>query len=137
VRVRGSCECVFWSDKFRQFAEVLQPDAVLVFIGKCEINGDNVKIFVDEALTLEQAEKKLTKGYLIRVNPDQVEYDTLKQLRDRCNTSDAMDSLKFLVVKGEGRVQYTSMLKIKASKETTKFLTESFGDGNVLIDVES
>ncbi len=133
----GSCECVFWSDKFRQFAEVLQPDAVLVFIGKCEINGDNVKIFVDEALTLEQAEKKLTKGYLIRVNPDQVEYDTLKQLRDRCNTSDAMDSLKFLVVKGEGRVQYTSMLKIKASKETTKFLTESFGDGNVLIDVES
>ncbi|RPI66731.1 MAG: DNA polymerase III subunit alpha, partial [Ignavibacteriae bacterium] len=89
----GACECVFWSDKYKQFSEILKPDAILVFVGKCEINGQNVKIYVDDVLTMQQAEQRLAKGYVLRIDPDRVQESQLKELRDRCNIGEANSSL--------------------------------------------
>jgi len=133
----GSCECVFWSDKYREYEALLQPDAVLVFIGRCEVNGQNVKIYVDRVLTLEQAEKDLAKGYVIRIDPDAVKEDTLEALLDRCNTAEATGSLTFIVNRPEGRVQYLTSTKVPESREMTQYLCTTFGEANILLDVES
>ncbi|MBS1560360.1 MAG: DNA polymerase III subunit alpha [Bacteroidetes bacterium] len=127
----GSCETVFWSDKYKQFGELLQPDAVLVFIGKCEINGENVKIIVDDVLTLESAAKRLVKGYVVRLMPEAVTHEQLQQLKTKCNGGMAMETLTFQVARPDGPVTYESMIKIGVSDEMTSFLRTTFGEPNV------
>lgn len=132
----GACECVFWSDKYKQFGEVLQPDAILVFVGRCEINGANVKIYVDDVLTMKQAEQRLAKGYVLRLDAERVQVEQLQTLRERCNVGEATASLTFIVNRPDGKVQYHTMAKIPYSNETTAFLKETFGDANVLLETE-
>lgn len=132
----GSAEAILWSDAYKKFAELLRPDTVIVAIGKCEINGDAAKIVVDEVLTLEQAEKKFSKGYVVCIRPDRVTDDHLRELKERCNTRDAEDSISFIVMHPEGKRQYLTTMKIKTSKENTAFLCSTFGESNVLIDTE-
>ncbi|MCU0329947.1 MAG: DNA polymerase III subunit alpha [Candidatus Kapabacteria bacterium] len=127
----GACECVFWSDKYKQYVDILLPDAVLVFSGKCEIQGENVKIYIDDVSTLEAATKKLVKGYVVRLQPDLVEDDALAELRSRCGTADAMQSMTFVVPKTQGQVTYVSGVKVAVSDEMTSYLTQTFGDHNV------
>jgi len=127
----GSCECVFWSDKYAQFGSLLTPESVLLFTGKCEINGENVKVIVDEAMTLDQARKKLAKGYVLRIHPDQVTSDQMLALKQRCGSSDAQDRLSFCVQRPDGLAIYDSMTPIKVCDETTTFLIQTFGDQNV------
>lgn len=133
----GSCECVFWSDKYKQFAELLKPDAILVFSGKCEINGDTVKIYIEDCLTLDQAEKKYAKGYVVRVLPDLHTPEVIADFRKRCQESEGSDVLQFVVAKPEGRVHYTSMVRVRYSPALTKWITEAFGDTNVIIHTEN
>ncbi len=132
----GNAECLFWSDKFQAFREVLTPDTVVVVIGKCEMNGDNVKIIADEALTLEQAERKLGKGYIVRIDPNTASEEKLEQLRSRCNTGVADGQLTFVVAHPDGNRTYRTMMKITSSSETMTFLRDTFGKSNVLIDTD-
>ncbi|MCX6139856.1 MAG: OB-fold nucleic acid binding domain-containing protein, partial [Candidatus Kapabacteria bacterium] len=132
----GTVEGILWNEKYKVYAELLKADTVVVAIGKCEINGDAVKMVIDEVLTLEQAEKKFSKGYVVCIRPDLVIDEQLVKLKDRCNTSDADDSLSFVVMHPEGKRQYSTMMKIKTSKENTAFLVSTFGESNVLIDTE-
>jgi DNA polymerase III subunit alpha len=131
----GSCECVFWSDKYRQFAPALVQDAVLVIIGKCEINGENVKIIVDDVMTLDQARKKLPKGYVLRIHPETVDVQAMQALKARCNGSDATDRLSFCVMRPDGMAVYDAMTTINVNDDTTSFLIETFGDQNVRFSV--
>jgi DNA polymerase III subunit alpha len=133
----GSCECVFWSDKYKEYTPLLELDATLVFSGRCEVSGQNVKLYVDSVMTLEAAEKHLTKGYVIRVDPEQVDESVLSDLRQRCNSATANSSLTFIVSLPEGRVQYNTLVKIDESKETRDYLCKVFGERNVLLDVPS
>ena len=133
----GSCECVFWSDKYREYGPLLQMDAILVFSGRCEVSGQNVKIYVDDVITLEQADKNLAAGYVVRIDPEQVQEKDIVALKERCNTPTADGSLTFVVAHPEGRVQYNTMAKVDRTKETTAFLCESFGEKNVRLDVNS
>ena len=132
----GSCECVFWSDKYREYESLLQTDAVLVFVGRCEVNGQNVKIYVDRVLTLEQAEKELSKGYVIRLDPEAIKDETLEELRGRCDTAESTGSLTFIVSRPDGRVQYLTSTKVPESREMTDYLCATFGESNILLDVE-
>ena len=127
----GSCECVFWSDKYRQFSSVLAVDAVLLIVGKCEINGESVKIIVDEVLTLDQARKKLAKGYVLRVQPETVTTEHLLAVKQRCGSSDAHDRLSFCVQRPDGMAIYDAMTPIRVTDDTTTFLIDTFGDQNV------
>jgi len=86
--------------------------------------------------SLEQAEKKFSKGYVVCIRPDRVTDDHLRELKERCNTRDAEDSISFIVMHPEGKRQYLTTMKIKTSKENTAFLCSTFGESNVLIDTE-
>lgn len=132
----GTCECIFWSDKYKQFSSLIETDAVLVFCGKVEINGDNVKMIVDDVYTMDQAQKKLSKGYVIRLQSTMNNFDSLQQLKEMCNTSSAQHKLSFVVQKPDGNSHYTTNAKITSSVETTKFLMQSFGEQSVRYEVE-
>lgn len=127
----GSCECVLWSDKFKLYSELLKPDAVLIIGGKMELSGQSVKIFADEVLTIEQAQKKLVRGYVIRIDAEKPMDDRLSDLRNYCMNSNGTDSLLFIVDRPDGQVQYDTLVKLDTSPNTTEYLTRLFGDANV------
>jgi DNA polymerase-3 subunit alpha len=132
----GSFECVFWSDKWREFAELVQSDAILMFSGRCEVNGQNVKVYTDDVMSIERAEAELAKGYVIRIDSTQDKEQELRELRRHCDTVDANASLTFVVSKPEGKVQYHTGMKMKTTKETTAYLSSAFGESNVILNVE-
>jgi DNA polymerase-3 subunit alpha len=133
---QASTELIFWSEKYKQYSEQIKVGAVIVAVGKCEVSGEAIKITVDELLTIEQAEKKFARGYVVRIDPDKVTPEQLESLKARCNTSDATHSLTFVVAHPEGKRQYSTMTRIASSTAMTKFLCETFGESNVLIDTE-
>jgi DNA polymerase-3 subunit alpha len=133
---QASTELIFWSEKYKQYSEQIKVGAVIVAVGKCEVSGEAIKITVDELLTIEQAEKKFARGYVVRIDPDKVTPGQLESLKARCNTSDATHSLTFVVAHPEGKRQYSTMTRIASSTAMTKFLCETFGESNVLIDTE-
>jgi hypothetical protein len=128
---------VFWGDAWARFQGIVKPEAVLVLSGKVEIAGTNVKMFIDEASTLDQAQDKLAHGFVLRIDPNVVRDEQLQQLRERCNTADAKGKLTFLVQRADGVSHYNTMAKIAQGRESMTFLCELFGDSNVLIDVEA
>lgn len=132
----GSVEVIFWSDAYKKFADVLKPDAIVVVVGKCEVSGEAVKITADDVMTIEQAEKKLARGYVVCIRPGEHSDEQLQALKQFCNTSDAQDQLSFVVMHPEGKRLYSTMSKIKYSQQTTKALFEIFGESNVLVDTE-
>ena len=133
----GSCECVFWSDAFKQYGPLLHTDAVLVFVGRCEVQGQSVKIYVDSVLTLDQASSQLAKGFVLRLDPARITKTDLEGLRHRCNSAEATRSVKFVIDRPHGRVQYATMVKLDASDDTVAYLIDLFGEQNVLLDSES
>ncbi|MCO6467026.1 MAG: DNA polymerase III subunit alpha [Bradyrhizobiaceae bacterium] len=133
----GSCECVMFNDAYSRFAALIKPDAVLVFVGKADVSGQNVKLIVDEVYTLDQAVSKLTHGYVIRVNPEQVTEEQLVELRSMCNTATSNGRLTFTVVRPDGIAHYSTMSKVTSSPETSEFLVRTFGAQNVYYDVDT
>ncbi|MFN6134981.1 MAG: OB-fold nucleic acid binding domain-containing protein, partial [Bacteroidota bacterium] len=132
----SSMELIFWSDKYKQFAEQLKVGAVIVAVGKCEVSGESIKLTVDDVLSIDQAEKRFARGYVVRVDPDKVQPRQLEDLKSRCNTSDATHALTFIVAHPEGNRQYSTMTRVASSTSMTKYLCETFGESNVLIDTE-
>ena len=133
---QGSIELIFWSDRYKQFSEQIKVGAIVVVSGKCEVSGEAVKITVDDVLSIDQAEKKFARGYIVRIDPEKVEPGMLESLKQHCNTSDASHSLTFVVAHPDGNRQYTTMTRIATSQSMTKFLCDTFGESNVLIDTE-
>ncbi|MBK9183724.1 MAG: hypothetical protein IPM83_11540 [Ignavibacteria bacterium] len=125
-------ECIFWRDKYKENAELPRPDTVVVMMGKCEINGDTVKMVVDEVLLLEQAEKKFSSGYVIRIRPDAANDEQLAKLKDWMQHLGRRGGLSF-VVDASGRKATIPLDDevIKTSKENTAFLCSTFGEFNV------
>jgi DNA polymerase III subunit alpha len=132
----SSTELIFWSEKYKQYAEQIKVGAVVVAAGKCEVSGEAIKITVDDLLTIEQAEKKFARGYVLRIDPEKVQPEQLADLKSRCNTSDATHALTFIVVHPEGNRLYSTMMRVASSATMTKYLSETFGESNVLLDTE-
>jgi DNA polymerase-3 subunit alpha len=64
----GKAECVFWSDAYARYREVLKEDAVIMVIGKAQTRGsDAISIVVDELLSIEDTPPRFAKGLRISV----------------------------------------------------------------------
>ena len=73
---------------------------------------------------------------MLRIDPEKVQPEQLADLKSRCNTSDATHALTFIVVHPEGNRLYSTMIRVASSATMTKYLSETFGESNVLLDTE-
>jgi DNA polymerase-3 subunit alpha len=78
----GKAECIVFSDAFTRFQPYLQPDAMVMVIGKGESNGDALKILVNEVYPLETVREKFTRSIVLSINVNDVQEQTIVRLRE-------------------------------------------------------
>lgn len=77
----GKGDCIVFSDQFKKYAKLLQPDSMVMVIGKGEPSGDTLKILVNEVVPMDAVREKFTKSIHLSVNLDQVDEQTVVELR--------------------------------------------------------
>ena len=77
----GKGECIVFSDPYARFQQILQPDAMVMVIGKGEANGDSLKIIVNEVHPMEKVREKFTKGIILSIDLEDVKENTIVRLR--------------------------------------------------------
>lgn len=127
----GSFECVFWSDKYKAHGHLLQPEAVLVFQGKVEISGDSTKMIVDEVYSIEDAQKKLVRGYVIELDVETTTVESLHELKKLFPESSSQTNMTFHIKKPTGDVDYMANVHGEVNAKTTGVLCKIFKEQNV------
>jgi DNA polymerase-3 subunit alpha len=78
----GRGECIVFADTYAKFQSLLQPDEMIMVIGKGEVNGDVLKILVNEVVPLEKVREKFTKSVTLSITLGKVEENTVSRLRE-------------------------------------------------------
>jgi DNA polymerase-3 subunit alpha len=77
----GKGECIVFSDPYAKYQSILQPDAMVMVIGKGEANGDMLKIIVNEVHPMDRVREKFTKGIILSIDLDDIKENTIVRLR--------------------------------------------------------
>lgn len=127
----GSCEVVLWADIYAGLSETVKTGAVVTVTGKAEVSGDVIKLVGEEVIPIENALRKYVSGYAVRLSADVAE-QSLRDLRTRCASTDANQSLTFIVQRPSGTsATYASSVRIHVDPATTEYLQSLFGEQNV------
>ena len=71
-----------FADAYAKYQAILQPDAMVMVIGKGEVNGDALKILVNEVYLMDKVLEKFTKSVTLSINVNDVKENTIVQLRE-------------------------------------------------------
>jgi DNA polymerase-3 subunit alpha len=78
----GKGECIVFSDPYAKYQSILQPDAMVMVIGKGEANGDMLKIIVNEVHPMDKVREKFTKGIILSIDLNDIKENTIVRLRE-------------------------------------------------------
>jgi len=76
----GKAECIVFSDPYSKYQHLLQPDSMVMAVGKGESNGDTLKILVNEVYPLEQVREKFTRSIVLSIDVNSVPENTIAAL---------------------------------------------------------
>jgi DNA polymerase-3 subunit alpha len=107
----GKGECIVFSDPYAKYQPMLQPDAMVMVIGKGEANGDMLKIIVNEVHPMDKVREKFTKGIILSIDLDDIKENTILRLRQ---------------VMEEHRGNCPCYFSVKNAHSTTMFQTRRF-----------
>ncbi len=77
----GKGECIVFSEPFGKFQQLLKPDAMVMVIGKGEVNGDVLKIVVSEVVPMDRVREKFARGVVLSIDADRIEESAIVRLR--------------------------------------------------------
>jgi DNA polymerase-3 subunit alpha len=77
----GKGECIVFADAYARYQSILQPDGMVMVVGRGEINGEMLRILVQEVYPLEQVREKFTRSIVLSIRTDSVREDTIRELR--------------------------------------------------------
>jgi len=67
--MEGTIRCIAWPEQYTEFAELIQPDNVLVVSGRVDRRGgDEANLIVNELVRLEHLDGRYTRGVCIRIH---------------------------------------------------------------------
>ncbi|MBM2813511.1 MAG: dnaE [Ignavibacteria bacterium] len=131
----GKAECFFWSDSYVKAAPYVQNGAIVMCMGRSEMRDDNLKIYVDEILPIEQAIQRFAKGYQINIDLDSCDAAKINVFYSAiCGNNGSETRVNFNV--SNKRTDYyqqycLSGVRIKLDNATTSKLMELFGAKNI------
>jgi len=64
----GKAECIVFSDSYQRYQALLQPDAMVMVVGRGEVNGELLKILVNEVYPIEKVREKFTRSVVLSLN---------------------------------------------------------------------
>jgi DNA polymerase III subunit alpha len=77
----GKGECIVFSDPYAKYQQLLQPDAMIMVTGRGELNGESLRIVVNEVHPIERVREKFTKGVYLKINIAEMKENTIVLLR--------------------------------------------------------
>lgn len=78
----GKAECIVFSDPFLKYSKFLDTDSMVMVSGKGELSGDALKILVNEVIPMDALREKFTKSIVLYLNLDQVNEQTVAEMRE-------------------------------------------------------
>jgi DNA polymerase-3 subunit alpha len=126
----GRAECIFWSNSYRKYKDMIVENNVVMFIGKAEggksDNGETeaeIKVIVDQVQSLEEAANNYAKGFYIKVESDKTSPETIQEFYNMCKDIHVRNMIIF---------QFVDKIK----KETNSFraidINISFSEKNII-----
>ena len=102
----GKAECIVFSDAFTKYQQFLQPDSMVMVIGKGEVNGELLKVVVGEVVPMDKVRERFTKSVILSINVNDVQEDTIVELRMLMEKSKGNCPCYFNVVQAETKKMY-------------------------------
>jgi DNA polymerase-3 subunit alpha len=130
----GKGDLIVFSDAFQKYSKFLTPESMIMAIGKGESNGDLLKVLVNEIVPMERVRDRFTKSIALTVNVDQVDEDTILELRKLMERHRGKCMCYFHVVGGGldvNSVYWTRRLTVEPSAQFLGSLKQLLGDSAV------
>jgi len=132
--LNGRAECIFWSKTYTNFKNALQPDKVILIIGKPEVEGDNLKVVAEQVLTIDNAMEKFINGFRIWIDLDKTDTSVIEKFSSLCCEPGASSSIVFNVSSANDniRTRYLAYgVNISPKEQNIIKICEIFGTKNV------
>jgi DNA polymerase-3 subunit alpha len=131
----GIMRCILWPEPYVHYGELVQPDALLVVLGKIDKRpgSEDANFIVDELIPLDEVEARYTRGMMIRLSEQTHGVRGLEQLYEILRGYPGNCELKLLVGLNDGRrVQMDCEgVRVELNSEMRTRVDELLGPGNV------
>lgn len=138
----GRAECIFWSDSFARFRDILVEDAMVMVVGRAELNGSSsIKVIADEVIPLEETPKQFAKGFHISLQRGVTTPEDIALARTRLEPAKGGDgAIVFSVYDNSPtpskRYQTNAAFKVRPTHDAALELMNIFGSRNVKFSTE-
>jgi DNA polymerase-3 subunit alpha len=134
----GSAECIIWHRIYTQFKSLIEIDKIVLIIGKLELdNNDNLKIIVDQILTIDDALNLFAKGISIIINNENNNIKKIEELAKICNQPNAKTNIFFHLYNQKQNNTYEKYMakniNLSLNFENLEKIFSIFGKNNVKI----
>ncbi len=102
----GRAELVVFADTYSKFRLHLEPDSMVFVTGKGEVNGDMIKILVNEVYPMEKVREKFTKSIILSINVSDIKENTIIELRNLLERNKGNCACYFDVIDSSKHVKY-------------------------------
>ncbi|MDZ7290430.1 MAG: DNA polymerase III subunit alpha [candidate division KSB1 bacterium] len=134
----GSTEAIVFSDTYAAHRERLQPEAVVVLVGRTSTREDEpTKILVEKVMSLEEAWQEIPKKLTLEIPVQQMNDTTLQQLLKLLRANQGSCQL-FFRLRGEDASNYhfrSRALKVRPNASLLQRAREFLGPNMVRVDV--
>ncbi len=130
----GLVRCIVWPDKFVEYGELVEADAILMVRGKVDKRPDSEEatLIVDELIPLDQLAARYTRGVAIRLVEEQHGERVVEQLHEILCGYPGTRELNLVVYLRDGsRVPCSCRdVRIEVTAEMRRRVEELLGAGN-------
>ncbi|HXF99297.1 MAG TPA: DNA polymerase III subunit alpha [Bacteroidota bacterium] len=106
----GRAECIVFADPYTKFQQYLHPDALVMVEGKGEVNGESLKILVNEIYPMDKVREKFTRSIILSININDVKENTILELKKLLEANRGNCPCFFDVIDSERRRRYQSRM---------------------------
>ncbi len=130
----GLVRCIVWPDKFVEFGELVEADAILMVRGKVDKRPDSEEatLIVDELIPLDQLAERYTRGVAIRLVEQQHGEGVVEQLHEiLCGYPGTRELSLVIYLRDGSRVPCSCRdVRVEINAEMRRRVEEVLGPGN-------
>ena len=130
----GNGELIFWSDSFAKFKGLLYEDSPVMAFGKSELDGEKIRITVEDLMSIQEAAEAMYKGLFISVDLDDFDTNKLNEFKKLCKYEDFKSTIIFSLYSKEKNYKSKWIaynVSLKFSDDIFQSLSILFGKNNV------
>jgi DNA polymerase-3 subunit alpha len=130
----GKGECIVFSKVYEKFSQHLQPEAMVMVIGKADTSSETFKVLADEIYPMDIVRQKFTKSIIVSFGVDDVQENTIVALREVIERHKGNCRCYFDVMENEESSRFHTMkYSVNASDEFLDEVKKILGPHSVKI----